>query len=94
MKAEVRFIRRDACPRENCTYELNPECCGEGESMTDEHECIYVSGCCSSQPSSGTDLISSPNGPPVGFCGACGEAFSFSCEDIANDACPVEREVG
>jgi len=59
---------------------------------TDEHECIWLSECCTARTAIGTDLMDSPNGPPVGFCGACGEAFSFSCED--NDACPVEREVG
>ena len=46
--------------------------------MTTEHEHIYVSECCTASVASGTDLTDTD--PPVGFCGACGESFSFSCD--------------
>ena len=42
MTTEFRFIRKDGCPRDNCTYELNPDCCGEGESMTNENEAGWL----------------------------------------------------
>jgi hypothetical protein len=58
--------------------------------MVNEHGCHYLSDCCGSEPTQSTVLIFSGT-EPVGWCGGCGEAFSFSCEDIANDACPIEN---
>ena len=38
MTTEFQFVARDGCPRDNCTYELNPDCCGEETREEEDNE--------------------------------------------------------
>ena len=95
MTTEFRFVRRDGCPKDNCTYELNPDCCGEGESRTDEHDCIWVcEGCGESRFLLAAGLDYGDTDGPTGWCMPCEERMRYVCRDSVdgNGKCPVERE--